>query len=152
TGQADLVQALSDFFFNLTLAVAAKLAEAEGDIFKNRQAIEQGSALKEKTEPEPLPRQRPVAQVRQDLAIEQDPARGRPQQVDDQFQEDRLAAAAFTDNHQRFLTCDAEIDLAQYHMAAEAHRDVLQHQQRRWLPAALCVVQVRFADWLDSAH
>src|SRR5262249_50802849 len=75
-----------------------------------------------------------LVQVGQHLAVEEHPARGRPQQGDDELQQHRLAAAALADDRQCLAPPYLEVDVAQHGLGAELHGDIFKGDQGtgRW--------------------
>src|SRR5438445_2619967 len=69
--QTDLQQTLLDSLAHRLLLQRALLAQAEGDIFKNRQAVEEGRALKKKAEAQALLRELAIAQLGEIPAVKE---------------------------------------------------------------------------------
>ncbi len=130
-GKADFLEALADDVADLRLVEAALLAQAEGDVVVDREAVEQGGALEEKTEAEALLGQVVVAQVGQAFAVEDHGPRRGPQQGDHEFEENGLAAPAFADDDDSLPARDVEIDALQDALLWELHAELLERDQRR---------------------
>jgi hypothetical protein len=70
-------------------------------------------------------------QVGEILAVEDDLAAGRMDEVDQRFEQHRFAAAALADDRQRLPAGHAQIDVAQHRLLAERDVEVTHIEQRR---------------------
>ena len=105
------------------------LAQAEGDVVEDRQAVEQRGHLEQEPEPEPHLHQLLAVELGDVAAVELDAALGRVQQADDQLEHHRLAAAALADDADRLAAADRQVDVAQDRLVAEAHAHAAQRDQ-----------------------
>src|SRR5439155_11593248 len=125
-GQADVLETLADPFAERLLADAALFAQAKGDVIEDAQAIEQSGPLEKKAETQTLPGQLAIVQCADQLAVKPDAAAVRPQQADDQFQKDRLAAATLADHDHSLVLVHAQADVPQDRLGAELDGDLIQ--------------------------
>ena len=118
-GQADLGEPGHDRLPDFLGGLVGVLPQGKGDVLGNRHAVEQGGLLEQETEAGPLPRQFPLAQLGQIVAIKMHLAAGRVQEPDDRLQQHSLAAAALADHGQRLALRDGEVDVAEHALPAE---------------------------------
>src|SRR5262249_14862694 len=108
---------------------AALLAQTEGDIVEDGQAVEEGGTLEEKAEAKALAGQRAGAEVGEHIAVGDDAPGRRPQQGEEQVQEHGLAAAALADHHEGLAMGDVEGEVLEYALRAELYRHAVEADQ-----------------------
>ena len=105
------------------------LAQAEGHVIVDRQAVEQRGHLKQEPEPQPELDKLLAAQPVDVRAVEPDASLGGMQQADDQLEHDGLAAAALADDANRLAPVDGQVDTAKHALRAEPHGQIAELDQ-----------------------
>src|SRR5690606_27417658 len=101
-------QSLVDRAFDLGFRKLLRLSQSEGDVLVNVETVEQGSALEEKTDPQPVPRELGFTSALQSAAAPEYLTLAGRQQAHDQLERHALAATAFADDDQRLAGMHAE--------------------------------------------
>ena len=110
---------------------AGAFDQAEGNIFPNRQGIEQGRRLEQHAEPGQNPFPLRPAQTHGLLAINADATPIGPQQAQNTFQHDRFSRTRSADDHHRFALGKRQVQPVQHHFRAKRLVQIREFQARR---------------------
>src|SRR3546814_20751774 len=116
----------SDLLFRLVAFHPAALDQAEGDIFPDLQAVEEGGTLEQHAEFAQHLLALVGAEFHRVFAVDQDLALFGAQQAEHAFQHHRLAGARAADHHQTLAARYLEVAPVQHDFFSEAIGDALQ--------------------------
>lgn len=102
--QPDILQPIVNDLPDLRFSHVRVLSQAEGDVLKHGEAVEQGCTLKQIPETESVSVDFRLASLRERSSKPVHVAIGRIEHADDQLQQDTLAAARLADHRQRFTS------------------------------------------------
>ena len=143
--QADLVELGRGDEILLLGAEVRELVEREADVLEHGHRAEERAALVHHAELAQQAESVLALGGHDVLAVEEDPARGRPVEADHDLQKRALPAARTAEDHEDLAAPDLERDVLLDHVVAVGDRDVLDRDDDRRCGAHMCSTYVRTA-------